>query len=55
MLRELSERHGIDGRRLSAAGYADTRPLAANDTPEGRATNRRVEIVVHSTTQAEEA
>jgi chemotaxis protein MotB len=55
VLRELAERHGIDGRRLSAAGYADTRPLAANNTPEGRATNRRVEIVVHSTAQSEES
>lgn len=54
VLRELAEGHGFDARRLSAAGYADTRPLAANDTPQGRATNRRVEIVVHSTTGSEE-
>ena len=55
VLRELAERHGIDGRRLSAAGYADTRPLADNRSAEGRATNRRVEIVVHSTTGTQEA
>ena len=54
VLRELVEGHGLDGRRLSAAGYADQRPLAANNTPEGRATNRRVEIVVHSTLATEE-
>lgn len=34
----------IDPRRLSAAGYGDSRPLASNDTPEGRAVNRRVNI-----------
>ena len=37
---------GLDPRRLSAAGYADTDPVANNDTPEGRELNRRVELVV---------
>ncbi|HEV8623585.1 MAG TPA: OmpA family protein, partial [Acidimicrobiia bacterium] len=46
VLRELIERHGISPSRLSAAGYADERSLAANDTAEGRAANRRVELVV---------
>ena len=32
--------------RLSIAGFADTAPVATNDTPEGRARNRRVDIVV---------
>ncbi len=32
--------------RLSAAGYAETQPAASNDTPEGRAQNRRIEIVL---------
>ncbi|MBP6381560.1 MAG: OmpA family protein [Pseudomonadales bacterium] len=36
----------LDPRRLSVTGFADTRPLAGNDTPEGRARNRRVEIVI---------
>ena len=36
---------GITDSRLTAKGYGDTKPLAANDTPEGRATNRRVEFV----------
>ena len=32
--------------RVSAASYADYRPVASNDTPDGRAANRRIEIVV---------
>jgi chemotaxis protein MotB len=36
--------NGVDPTRLSATGYADTRAIADNDTPEGRARNRRVEI-----------
>src|SRR5437763_1919576 len=46
VLRELIERHGIDSSRLQAAGYADERPVASNNTPEGRSANRRVELVV---------
>lgn len=41
------QHHGIDASRLSATGYADTRPLKDNDSAEGRAANRRVEIVIH--------
>ncbi|MEZ5101934.1 MAG: flagellar motor protein MotB [Thermoleophilia bacterium] len=37
---------GITPGRMTAAGFADTRPIAPNDTAEGRAENRRVEIVV---------
>jgi chemotaxis protein MotB len=37
---------GIDKRRLSAAAYGDTRPVETNDVPEGRAYNRRVEIII---------
>jgi chemotaxis protein MotB len=32
--------------RISAAGYADTQPVASNSAPEGRAQNRRIEIVL---------
>jgi chemotaxis protein MotB len=32
--------------RFVLEGYADTRPLMPNDTPENRAKNRRVEIIV---------
>jgi len=38
---------GIAPSRLTATGYADTRPLAANDSAAGRARNRRVAMVVH--------
>jgi chemotaxis protein MotB len=37
---------GVRARRLSAAGYAELRPLASNATAAGRARNRRVEIVL---------
>lgn len=39
---------GIAADRLRAEGYADTRPLVANDTPAQRATNRRVELTLES-------
>ena len=37
---------GVAGRRVSLGGYAAQRPIAENATPEGRARNRRVEIVL---------
>jgi chemotaxis protein MotB len=37
---------GLDRTHWSAAGYADTDPVAGNDTEEGREQNRRVELVV---------
>jgi len=37
---------GFDPRRMSIAGYAEYHPAASNDTPEGRRTNRRVDIVI---------
>lgn len=46
VLRFLYEFHQIPYGRMSFAGYADTRPVASNDTPEGKARNRRVDIVV---------
>lgn len=38
--------NGVESKRLSAIGYADTRALASNNTEQGRASNRRVEIVL---------
>ncbi len=39
--------HGLDPERFSIAGYAEYRPVASNDTEEGRSKNRRVEIVIN--------
>jgi len=40
------EDYGIPTERLSESSYGETRPVVPNDTPEGRAQNRRVDIVV---------
>ncbi|MDR0717402.1 MAG: flagellar motor protein MotD [Azoarcus sp.] len=40
--------NGVAPARLTAAGYADQRPVAANDNEEGRARNRRVAIMIES-------
>ena len=45
VLRELV-RDGVAGSRLRAVGYAETRPIESNDTPAGRAANRRVELIM---------
>lgn len=39
-------RQGVPATRLRAIGYADTRPVAGNDTAAGRARNRRVTLLV---------
>ena len=46
MLELLSARYGIEESRLSIASYGPYRPAASNDTAGGRASNRRVEIVI---------
>jgi len=46
VVRTLSEQYGLQADHLIAVGHADSRPLADNLTPEHRAKNRRVEIVV---------
>jgi OOP family OmpA-OmpF porin len=37
---------GVDTSRITSAGYGETKPVADNDTAEGRAQNRRIEFVV---------
>ncbi|WP_172653379.1 OmpA family protein [Methyloceanibacter caenitepidi] len=41
---EALKKRGIPGDAITAAGYGDTKPLAENDTEEGRAANRRVTL-----------
>jgi OmpA-OmpF porin, OOP family len=41
--REYLMSKGIDGSRIEARGYGDERPVASNDTEQGRALNRRIE------------
>ncbi len=36
----------IPGFRIDAAGYGDTRPIASNKTDEGRARNRRIDLII---------
>jgi chemotaxis protein MotB len=48
MVRVLIQRYGFGPGRLSAAGYAEYHPIADNGTPQGRAQNRRVDIVILS-------
>lgn len=46
VLRYLADQ-GIAQNRMRAIGYGDIRPIASNETAEGRAQNRRVEITLH--------
>jgi chemotaxis protein MotB len=46
VLRFLQDEAGVDGAHLSAVGYGPFRSVADNKTPEGRAENRRIEIVL---------
>jgi outer membrane protein OmpA-like peptidoglycan-associated protein len=43
---------GVKPEKLRALGRGEANPIATNDTPEGRANNRRVEIVIQSSAQA---
>ncbi len=44
----------IDDHRVEVTGHADTRPRDTNDTPEGRARNRRVEMLIRRADEAEQ-
>jgi len=46
--------HGVPPERLRAIGQADTVPIDTNDTPEGRARNRRIEFVFSAKTSRPE-
>jgi chemotaxis protein MotB len=42
----LTEKAGVDPRRVGAVGYGEFRPIADNSTAEGRAKNRRIAITI---------
>jgi chemotaxis protein MotB len=46
MLKTFTDQYGLPTDRFSAAGYAETQPVDSNDSAEGRAHNRRVDIVI---------
>ena len=47
VVRYLIEEGELNPEALTAAGYAQNKSVASNDTPEGRAENRRIEIVLY--------
>jgi chemotaxis protein MotB len=55
ILELLCKRYGVPEGRLSIAGYGPYRPTAPNDTSDGRAANRRVEIVILDESPAPDA
>jgi chemotaxis protein MotB len=46
VVRHFVEKEGMDGKRFQAVGVGEYRPIATNDTPEGRQKNRRVNILI---------
>ncbi len=46
VIEHVVQKFSLPPERLSASGYAEYHPVASNDTPEGRAKNRRVEFVI---------
>jgi flagellar motor protein MotB len=47
VVRFLNEVAGCDASKLSAVAYGSSRPVASNDTEEGRRKNRRIELIIH--------
>jgi OmpA-OmpF porin, OOP family len=41
----LVSQFNVDGSRLTSSGFGPGKPVASNDTPDGRAQNRRVEFI----------
>jgi len=50
ILRYMQSGSGIPSNRLVAVGFAEYRPVADNDSPEGRGKNRRIEIIFRRAT-----
>ena len=43
---EYLAKAGVDPARLTSVGFGQTNPIAANDTPENKAKNRRIDFIV---------
>ncbi len=54
VVRVLTQEFGIDPTRITASGYANYRPLGDNNTEDGRALNRRVEIIMLNSSKVED-
>ena len=48
VVKYLVEKHALSPAKVSAMGYAEYRPMFPNDSPENRAKNRRVDIIILS-------
>jgi chemotaxis protein MotB len=46
VVRYFQEKHGFPGNKLSGEGYGEYYPIASNQTEEGRAKNRRVDVQI---------
>jgi chemotaxis protein MotB len=53
LVKLLITRYNFDPTRMAASGYAEFHPVSPNDTPEGRARNRRVDVVILNPQQPE--
>ncbi len=45
--------HGVQSARMATKGYGEMQPIASNETPEGKAANRRVEIKIVPVTESD--
>ena len=48
MMEVMAARFNVDRQRVAIVGFADTAPQTSNDSEEGRARNRRVDIVIQN-------
>lgn len=46
VVQALQEQHGVDPKRMTAGGRGEYNSISSNDTPSGRAENRRTEIII---------
>ena len=47
VVQQLSKNDSLDPKRMKAISYGETRPVESNDTNQGRAKNRRIEIEIN--------